>query len=107
MLVVLDSSHTREHVKKELDLYSSLVTKNSFIVVTDGSQKFLGDTPRAFEDYGQYSERWKSDNPLDAISEFLSENKDFKSVEPEFLFNESEIDFRITHWPKAFLKRIN
>ena len=51
VLVVLDSSHTREHVKKELDLYSSLVTKNSFIVVTDGSQKFLGDTPRAFEDY--------------------------------------------------------
>ena len=45
-----------------------MVTKGSYIVVTDGSQKFLGDTPRALQDYEL--ERWDSDNPLNAIEFF-------------------------------------
>ena len=32
-------------------LYSQLVTKGSYIVVTDGLQELLGDTPRAKKEY--------------------------------------------------------
>jgi len=105
VMIILDSAHNKAHVLEELRLYSQFVTQDSYIVVTDGSQKYLGDTPRAIRDYKEYAERWDYDNPLNAIDEFLLENKDFVSIEPGFLFNESTIDFRITHWPKAFLAR--
>ncbi|WP_445241053.1 cephalosporin hydroxylase family protein [Microcoleus vaginatus] len=35
ILLVLDSNHTHDHVLKELELYSPLVTKNSYLVVFD------------------------------------------------------------------------
>jgi cephalosporin hydroxylase len=35
VLVVLDSNHTHEHVLRELELYSPLVTKGSYLVVFD------------------------------------------------------------------------
>jgi cephalosporin hydroxylase len=34
-IVVLDSNHTHEHVLRELELYSPLVTKDSYLVVFD------------------------------------------------------------------------
>ena len=36
VLIVLDSNHTRAHVRAELEAYSTLVTPGSFIVVMDG-----------------------------------------------------------------------
>jgi cephalosporin hydroxylase len=35
VLVILDSNHESDHVLKELELYSPLVTKDSFLVVND------------------------------------------------------------------------
>ena len=35
VLVILDSNHTDEHVHKELEIYSKLVNKNSYIIVCD------------------------------------------------------------------------
>lgn len=105
VLVILDSCHTREHVFSELQSYSPFVTKNSYIVVTDGSQKYLGDSPRALRQYGSYAETWPTNNPLDALNDFLQTNHNFVCEEPSFLFNESHIDFRITHWPRCFLRR--
>jgi cephalosporin hydroxylase len=35
ILVILDSCHDKDHVLKELDAFSSLVTKDSYIIVED------------------------------------------------------------------------
>ena len=106
VLVILDSAHDYDHVLMELKLYSEFVTKESYIVVTDGSQEFLGNTPRAKKDYGDYAETWEDNNPKKASATFLKNNKIFKLVEPNFAFNEGSINFRISHWPDAFLQKI-
>jgi cephalosporin hydroxylase len=104
-LVILDSCHDFEHVLEELRLYKSFVSLGSYLVVTDGSQKWMHDVPRAKIDYPQ-SESWTENNPSRAIEAFVKNDDDFEIVEPSFLFNEGRIDFRITHWPSAFLKRV-
>jgi cephalosporin hydroxylase len=106
IMVILDSAHDYEHVLNELRMYSKLVSKGSYIVVTDGSQEFLDDTPRAKKEYAGYVETWKYNNPKKAAEDFVKENPDFKIVEPKFPFNEGAIDFRVTHWPSAFVQKI-
>ena len=105
VLVALDSCHDYHHVLEELRLYSKLVSINSYIICTDGIQKFLKDTPRSIKEYND-SITWDKNNPLNAIYDFINENDNFIIEEPNFPFNESDIDFRITHWPSAFLKKI-
>ena len=68
VLVLLDSCHTYDHVKKELELYSEIVSIGSYIVVTDGIMQILNDVPRGGED-------WYWNNPVNALKEFLSENE--------------------------------
>lgn len=105
VLVILDSCHDYTHVLEELKLYSDLVTLNSFIICTDGVQKFLSDSPRAVDEYPQ-SKTWVNNNPLNAALDFIKENDDFIIDEPVFPFNEGYIDFTVTHWPSSYLKRI-
>lgn len=99
VLVILDSNHTKQHVLRELNVYSSLVTKGSYIVATDGSMKDLHDVPRG-------NSEWIWDNPVAAALEFAAENPEFVIEQPEWAFNESELTDVITHWPGAYLKRI-
>jgi cephalosporin hydroxylase len=82
MLVILDSNHTKQHVLKELNAYSSLVTKGSYIVATDGSMKELHDVPRG-------NPEWIWDNPTYAALEFADDNPEFVVEQPEWSFNES------------------
>lgn len=106
VLVILDSCHTFEHVLKELEMYSPLVTKDSYIIATDGSQKYLGDTPRARTEYSGYVDEWGDNNPQRAALEFAEKSNEFKVVEPKHIFQEGFINFQVTHWPSAYLKRI-
>ena len=71
-LVILDSNHTHEHVLRELNLYSQLVSKNSYCIVFD---TIINEMPHNY-----YPDRnWdKSNNPMTAIKEFLKSNKNFK-----------------------------
>ncbi len=71
VLVFLDSNHTHEHVARELELYSPLVRKGSYIVVFD---TVIEHMPA-----GHFSNRpWdKGNNPLTAVQEFLRANKRF------------------------------
>lgn len=106
ILVILDSAHDYKHVLSELKSYSKYVSVESYIVVTDGSQEYLNVTPRAKKDYPTYCESWETNNPKKATEDFTAKNNNFKVVEPEFPFNEGNIDFRVTHWPSAFIKRL-
>lgn len=92
IMVILDSNHTHAHVKRELELYSKLVTKDSYLVVFDTvvedmSKEFFPDRP------------WDvGDNPKTAVREFLKTNDRFvmdKEVENKLL---------LTVAPEGYLK---
>lgn len=92
VMVLLDSNHTHQHVKAELDAYASLVTKDSYLVVFDTA---INDVPdELFKD-----RPWNStNNPKTAVWEFLKTNDRFvidKSVENKLL---------ITVAPDGYLK---
>ncbi|MDQ7834827.1 MAG: cephalosporin hydroxylase family protein [Humidesulfovibrio sp.] len=72
VIVVLDSNHTHEHVLRELELYSPLVKKGSYLLVFDTA---IEDCPEdAFPD-----RPWgKGNNPKTAVREFLKTNKRFE-----------------------------
>lgn len=71
ILVVLDSNHTHDHVFNELQLYSPLVRKGSYLVVFD---TIIEDMPDDF-----FPDRpWgKGNNPKTAVREFLKDNNRF------------------------------
>ena len=94
VMVILDSSHTKAHVAKELEAYAPLVSPGSYLVATDGIMGLVHDTPRG-------KPEWTSDNPTEAAREFAA-----RRPEPKWRFNESELDRTITAWPGAWLRRI-
>jgi len=106
VMVILDSLHDYEHVMAEIKLYSQLVSVGSYIVVTDGIRGHLGVTPKAKREHPNDVNTWSVNNPSTAAREFVENNPNFQIVEPEFIFNESCIDFRVTCWPSSFLMRI-
>ncbi len=99
VLVILDSCHTKSHVRAELDAYHSLVPLGSYIVATDGIMKLVHDVPRGNPD-------WKEDHPEAAAVEFAGEHPEFKLEQPEWMFNESPLSDNVTHWPSAWLRRV-
>lgn len=98
VFVLLDSCHTKEHVRAELEAYGALVTPGSYIVATDGIMAEVAGVPR-----GQ--PEWDWNNPLSAVHEFAAAHPEFRLVEPPFPFNEGTVHERVTHWPGAFLRR--
>jgi cephalosporin hydroxylase len=98
VLILLDSNHSRDHVRAELEAYHPLVTPGSYIVATDGFMKSLTEVPRG-------KPEWETDNPATAAQEFARDHPEFVLGQPEWVFNESELDENITHWPGAWLRR--
>ena len=100
VLVILDSGHTKEHVARELECYSRLVTPGSYIIATDGIMRELADVPG-----GQ--PEWVSDNPVSAANEFAARHPEFRQQQPAWLFREGELTENITYWPGAWLERLH
>jgi cephalosporin hydroxylase len=98
VLVLLDSNHSRDHVRAELEVYAPLVSVGSYIVATDGVMQEVADAPR-----GQPS--WLADNPVAAVHDFLGSHSEFVLEQPPWPFNESALDRNVTHWPQAYLRR--
>src|SRR5262245_55936735 len=99
VLVLLDSNHTKSHVRAELDLYAPLVGPGSYIVATDGIMAAVAGRPGS-------KPGWEWDNPSEAAREFAAANPQFKLEEPGFLFNEGKIAEWVTYWPAAYLRRV-
>ncbi len=95
IMVFLDSNHTHEHVLKELEYYSQLVSKESYCVVFD---TIIENLPQ-----DTYPNRpWDiGNNAMTAVEEFINKSNDF------------EIDYsidaklKISVAPKGYLKRKN
>lgn len=99
VLVILDSSHTKDHVLSELKAYAPLVSNGSYIVACDGIMAQVKGAPRSGDD-------WDWNNPTEAAREFAAMQDAFVIDEPVFPFNEGAVTERVTYWPSAFLKRV-
>ncbi len=87
VMVILDSDHSKTHVRREMEAYAPLVTPGSYLLVQDGVIDTLGIFRR------------RRPGPLPAIQEFLAVHRDF----------EVDVDrcnrFLITHHPAGWLRR--
>jgi len=99
VLVILDSKHTRAHVRAELEAYAPLVSVDSYAIVMDGIMRLVADTPRG-------DDAWADDNPISAVEDFVAEHPEFVVEQPEWAFNESGLRSNVTHWPRGYLRRI-
>lgn len=97
-LVLLDSFHSKEHVRRELEAYAPMIGEGSYIVAMDGIMERLAGAPRSQAD-------WAWNNPRRAALEFVEAHEEFEIWEPAFRFNEGAIRERVTYWPNAFIRR--
>lgn len=95
ILVCLDSNHTHQHVLDELRIYAPMTSIGSYCVVFDTLIEHMPDDTYSDRPWG------RGNNPLSAIYEFQSENKNFEV--------DSGIDGRlmISVAPGGFLKRVS
>lgn len=92
VMVTLDSLHTKEHVLKELRLYSKIVTVGQYLVVQD---TILNSHPVYYSnDFHPLGH-----GPIEALEEFLKENSDFE-------VDHSREKFLLTFFPSGYLKRV-
>jgi cephalosporin hydroxylase len=94
ILIHLDSDHTKEHVLKELNIFSKLCKKNDVIIVGDTIIEYIPKQTHRVRDWK------KGNNPKNALDIFLKKNKTF------------EIDKKIcakqmfTNNPKGYIRKI-
>jgi cephalosporin hydroxylase len=87
VMVILDSDHAKDHVRRELELYAPLVTPGSYCLVQDG----VMDELRMFAKHRP--------GPLSAIHDFVREHWEFE------VDDEKSTRFLISHHPRGWLKR--
>lgn len=92
VLVVLDSNHTHDHVLRELQLYSPMVTAGSYLLAFD---TIIDDMPADFSAGRPWS---PGNNPKTAVSEFLKTNDRFT------IDHEIESKLLITVAPGGYLR---
>ena len=98
VMVLLDSDHSKAHVRAELDAYASLVTSGCYLVATDGIMFDLHDVPGGRPD-------WTWNHATAAAAEFAAEREDFVLEVPPRPFQEGTIETPVTYWPGGWLRR--
>ena len=92
VMVVLDSNHSAEHVRAEMELYGPLVTTGSYLVAHDGAQAWVHDIPRG-------KPEWKDDHPLVAIDGYVAAHPNFQ-IDPFYT------RLGVTSSPRGYIKKI-
>ncbi|HMJ26810.1 MAG TPA: cephalosporin hydroxylase family protein [Pyrinomonadaceae bacterium] len=92
VMVILDSNHTHDHVLKELELYSPLVTRGNYLVVFD---TVIEDVPPGFFPGRPWD---RGNNPKTAVWEFL------KTTDRFIVDQDIENKLLITVAPDGYLK---
>jgi cephalosporin hydroxylase len=87
VMVILDSDHSKQHVLNELRIYSKFVTKGSYLIVEDTN---INGHP-VLSNFGP--------GPMEAVDEFLKENKDF-------VVDKTKEKLYLTFNPNGYLKKI-
>jgi cephalosporin hydroxylase len=93
VLVILDSNHTHEHVRAELDAYADLVSEGSYLIVLDTVVEHLPKSMFPDRPWGP------GDNPKTAVDDFLSQTPDFEIDRP------TEAKLLLTVAPSGYLRR--
>ncbi len=87
VMVILDSTHVKDHVLKELEIYNKFVTKDNYIIVED---TIMNGHP-VKSSFGE--------GPMEAVTEFLSNNANF-------VIDKNREKLYLTFNPNGYLKRI-
>jgi len=87
VIVILDSDHSRDHVFQEMNLWNTMVTANSYMIVEDSNVNGFPVRP----DFGP--------GPMEAINDFLNTNK-------LFTIDLSMEKFFMTQNPRGYLKKL-
>jgi cephalosporin hydroxylase len=87
VMAVLDSDHSAEHVRKELELYAPMVTKGQYLVVEDTNIN------------GHPVKKSFGPGPMEALMDFLKTNRDFE-------IDRRQERLKITFSPSGWLKRV-
>jgi cephalosporin hydroxylase len=86
VLIILDSDHTMQHVRQEMELYAPMVTKGSYLIVEDTN---INGNPVLPE---------SGPGPNEAIVDYLQSH-------PEFTIDRSMEKLLMTFNPGGYLKR--
>ena len=94
VMVILDLTHTHEHVLRELECYAQFVTPGSYVIVMDTMMEYLPAKMFEGKPYG------KGNNPATAAAAFLARDTRFEV--------DGDIEDRVvmTLSPDGFLKRV-
>src|SRR5713101_1529794 len=87
VMVSLDSNHAEEHVFRELQIYSSMVTKGCYLVVEDTN---INGHP-VYPSFGP--------GPMEAVEKFMAYNQEFEA-------DRSREKFMLTVSPRGYLRRV-
>lgn len=87
VLVILDSDHSRDHVRAELDTYTPLVPVDSYVVVEDTNV------------HGHPALPSFPPGPMEAVLDFLA-------VTDEFVIDRAREKYMATFNPSGYLKRV-
>ncbi len=99
VMVLLDSNHTKAHVRAELEAYGQLVTPDCYLGVADGIMADLHDVPGGQVD-------WSWNHPTAAVTEFAAAHPEFVREQPPLPFQEGTINEPVTYWPAGWLRRL-
>lgn len=87
VIVILDSDHSKNHVLKEMEIYSQIVSLGSYLIVEDTNVNGHPVLP----EFGE--------GPMEAVNEFLK-------LHDNFMIDKEKEKFLMTFNPNGYLKKV-